>query len=107
MTTARRFAYGFCGFTLSLVTAITVMAGLRLLLAAVWMTPPGFVIEYGSLLAIVSMAIATTSVRFLQSLKNRAMVRGIWFRVCIVIGIALVGLALSLVTGGATCTFPS
>jgi hypothetical protein len=98
MTAARKIAYGFCGFTLSLVVAFTAAAGLRLLFTVLWVTPPSLVVAYGSSLAIVTTAIASTWVGLLQSLKNEAMIRGVWFHVYTVIAIAVVSLILSLVT---------
>ena len=96
MTTVQKFGYGVGGFGLSLFTALLVAAGLQLLISYVWNSQAGFLVAYGSALAIAVTAIASTWVCLLQSLKNEAMIRGVWCHIYTFVALAAVSLILSL-----------
>ncbi len=96
MTTAQKFGYGVGGFGLSLFTALLVAASLQVLITYVWSSPAGFLVAYGSALAIAVTAIASTWVCLLQSLKNEAMIRGVWCHIYSFVAIAAVSLIVSL-----------
>ena len=97
MTTMQRVAYGIGGFGLSLFTALLTAAGLQILIAHVIAPPSGFLVAYGSSVAIVITAITATWVWLLQSLKNEAMIRGVWCHIYTFVAIAAVSIVLSLV----------
>ena len=97
MTTTQKISYGIGGFTLCLFTAVLAAAGLQALLASVWSSPPSFLLAYGSTLAIAITAIASTWVCLLQSLKNEAMIRGVWYHIYTFVAVAVVSLVVSLV----------
>ncbi len=96
MTTTQKIGYGIGGFSLSLFTALLTAAGLQVLVAHLFTPPPSFLVAYGSSVAIVTVAIALTWVWLLQSLKNEAMIRGVWFHIYTFIAIAAVSIVLSL-----------
>ena len=97
MTTVQKIGYGIGGFSLSLVTAVVTAASLQVLVAHVWSPPPSFVVAFGSAFAVVTIAIASSWVYLLQTLKNEAMIRGVWCHIYAVVAIAAVSLILSLV----------
>jgi hypothetical protein len=96
MTTTRKIGYGVGGFSLSLLTAVAAAAALQVLLVNVLTPPSSFLVTYGSSVAIVIVAIASTWVWLLQSLKNEAMIRGVWCHIYSFVAIAAVSIVLSL-----------
>ena len=96
MAIKRMIGYYICGFTLTLFTAVVSAAGLQVLIAYIWTPPPSFLIAYGSALAIVITAVASTWVFLLQTLTNEAMIRGVWCHIYTIVAIAVVSLTLSL-----------
>ena len=97
MTMVQKIGYGIGGFGLSLVTAVLTAASLQMLIAHVWTPPPSFLVAFGSAFAVVTVAIASSWVYLLQTLKNEAMIQGVWCHIYAVIAIAAVSLILSLV----------
>jgi hypothetical protein len=96
MTTTQKIGYGVGGFSLSLLTAVVAAAALQVLIVHVLTPPPSFLVAYGSSVAIVIAAIASTWVWLLQSLKNEAMIRGVWCHIYSFVAIAAVSIVLSL-----------
>ena len=96
MTTTQKISYGIGGFTLSLFAAVFAAAGLQVLITLVWTPPSSFLLAYGSALVIVITAIASTWVCLLQSLKNEAMIRGVWYHIYTFAAVAAVSLVVSL-----------
>lgn len=96
MSKTRRIAYGIGGFSLSVVVALTMVAGLQILFSVLWTRPSSFLLTYGSMIAIVSIAIASTWVCLLQSLRNEAMIRGVWCHIYTLVAIAAISLILTV-----------
>lgn len=96
MTTAKTIGYGVGGFTLSLLTAVVAAIALQYLLITVWTPTESFLVAYGSALAIVITAVASTWACLLQGLQNKAMIRGVWCHIYAFTAIGAIGLALSL-----------
>jgi hypothetical protein len=95
MNTIERIEYHIGGFMLSFVTAAVATAGLYAFVALTWMPLPGLLFAFGSRLAIVSTAIASTVVCLLWLLKNEDMKRGVWCFMYSLIAVAVILLAIS------------
>ena len=96
MTTIEKIGNHIAGFTMSLVTVAVATAGLHALVAITWISLPSLLFAYGSRLAIVSTAIASTMICLLWLLRNEDMKRGVWCFMYALIGVAVIGLAISL-----------
>ena len=96
MTVARKIGHGIGGFTLSLVTVLLTAVSLQFVLSFVWTQSQSFLVAYGTALTISITAIATTWVCLLKGLRNKAIIRGVWFQIYACVGIAVVGLLAAL-----------
>lgn len=96
MTMTRKIGYGIGGFTLSLFTAAAAALSLQAFFATVWMAPESLLVAYASALAISITALAATWLGLLQGLKNKAMIRGVWWQIYTVTAVGVVGLAATL-----------
>lgn len=97
MTTMQKFGYGVGGFSLSLAIAVFAAAGLQVFIVHIWSPPPSLLVTFGSAFAVITFAIASSWVYLLQTLKNEAMIRGVWCHIYTVVAVAVVSLILSLV----------
>lgn len=95
MTTVQKIGYGIGGFSLSVTVALLVATVLQVLISVVWPEPASFLVTYGSTVAICITAIASTWVCLLQSLRNEAMIRGVWCQIYTLVAIATVSLILT------------
>lgn len=96
MTAARKIGHGIGGFTLSLAATILTAASLQFILSSVWTPPQSFLVAYGTALTISITAIASSWVGLLMKLRNKAMIRGVWYQIYAFVGIAVVGLFVAL-----------
>ncbi len=96
MTVARKIRHGIGGFTLSLVTVVLTAVSLQFVLSFVWNQSKSFLVDYGTALTISITAIATSWVCLLKGLRNKAIIRGVWYQIYAFVGIAVVGLLAAL-----------
>lgn len=96
MTIIEKIGYNIFGFMLCLVTAATVAVGLYALVAILWMPLPNLLFDFGSRFAIASAAIASAVIYLLWWIKNEDMKRGVWCFWYGLVGVAVIGLAISL-----------
>lgn len=96
MTVAKKIGHGIGGFSLSLATTILTAASLQFILSSIWAPPQSFLVAYGTALAISITAIASSWVCLLKGLRNKAMIRGVWYQIYALVGIAVVGLIVAL-----------
>ena len=96
MTTLEKIAYNFVGFILCFVTAAIVTVGLHTLVAYFWIPLPSLLFVFGSRLAIISAAIVSTVICLLWFLNNDEIRRGVWCFIYVLVGVALITLAISL-----------
>jgi len=96
MTVAKKFGHGICGFTLSLATTVLIAVSLQLVVSSIWTPPQSFLVAYSTAMAIPIIAISLTWTCLLKSLRNRAVIRGVWYQIYAFAGIAVVGLIVVL-----------
>ncbi len=96
MTAAKKIGHGIGGFSLSLAPTILTAASLQFILSSVWTPPQSFLVAYGTALTISITAIASSWVCLLMKLRNKAMIRGVWYQIYAFVGIAVVGLFVAL-----------
>ena len=96
MTVARKIGHGIGGFTLSLLTVLLTAVSLQFVLSFVWNQSQSFLVAYGTALTISITAIATSWVCLLKGLRNKAIIRGVWYQIYACVGIAVVGLLAAL-----------
>lgn len=96
MTIIEKIGNHIAGFMMSLITVVVVTAGLHALVAMTWTPFPNLLFDYGSRLVIVSTAIASTVICLLWWIKNEDMKRGVWCFWYGLVGVAVIGLAISL-----------
>ncbi len=96
MTVARKIGHGIGGFTLSLLTVVLTAVSLQFVLSFVWNQSQSFLVAYGTALTISIIAIATSWVCLLKGLRNKAIIRGVWYQIYACVGIAVVGLLAAL-----------
>ena len=96
MTVARKIGHGIGGFTLSLVTVVLTAVSLQVILSFIWNQPQSFLVAYGTTLAVSITAIATSWTCLLKGLRNKSMIRGVWYQIYAFAGLAVVGLLAAL-----------
>ncbi len=96
MTVAKKIGHGIGGFTLSLAMAVLTAVSLQLIVSSIWIPPQSFLIAYGTTLAISITAISSSWICLLKGLRNKAMIRGVWFQIHAFVGIAVIGLIIAL-----------
>jgi hypothetical protein len=96
MTTGKKIAYGVGGFSLGLCAAVVTAVGLHALLVSVFYSRLGFLIAYGYTLAIAIVAVALIWACLFLFLRNKALIRGVWYFMYTVIAAAAISLAVSL-----------
>ena len=96
MTVARKIGHGIGGFTLSLVTVVLTAVSLQVILSFIWNQPQSFLVAYGSTLAVSITAITTSWACLLKGLRNKSMIRGVWYQIYAFAGLAVVGLLAAL-----------
>ncbi len=96
MTVAKKISHGIGGFTLSLTMVVLTAVSLQLIVSTIWIAPHSFLIEYGTALAILIIAISLSWFCLLKGLRNKAMIRGVWYQIYAFVGIAAVGLIVAL-----------
>jgi hypothetical protein len=96
MTVAKQVQYGIGGFMLSLVTIILMAIVLQFVFTSVWTLPENFLAAYGSSLAILVTAVGSSWACLLLALRNKAIVRGVWFQIYTFIGIGIIGLTVAV-----------
>ena len=97
MTNLEKIAYNFVGFVLCFATTAVVTVGLYTLVAYFWIPLPNLLFVFGSRLAIITAAIASTVICLLWFVKNEEIKRGVWCFIHVLIAIAVASLALSLI----------
>ena len=77
----KALGYGIGGFALSLLFSITAAIGLQFIFDSIWVWPESFLTIYGSAVVIAIAAVTLTWLCLLRVLKNKAMIRGVWFHI--------------------------
>ena len=98
MMNGQKSAYAIAGFLLSLGIAVLTTISLQVLFAWLWTPPPSFLVDYGSALAFVIFSVAATWLYLLQTLKNEAMIRGVWYQIYSMFAVAAICLPLAIWT---------
>ena len=96
MTVAKKIGHGIGGFTLSLATAVLMAVSLQLIVSSILTPPQSFLIAYGTSMAISIFAISLSWICLLKGLRNRAMIRGVWYQIYAFTGIAAISLIFAL-----------
>ena len=96
MTVAKKIGHGIGGFTLSLATAVLMAVSLQLIVSSILTPPQSFLIAYGTATAISIIAISLSWICLLNGLRNKAMIRGIWYQIYAFVGVAVIGLIVTL-----------
>ncbi len=96
MTVARKIGHGIGGFTLSLVAVVLTAVSLQFILSFIWNQPQSFLVAYSTALAVSITAIATSWACLLKGLRNKAIIRGVWYQIYAIAGLAVVGLLAAL-----------
>jgi hypothetical protein len=77
----KTLGYGIGGFALSLLFSIAAALGLQFIFDSIWVRPESFLAIYGSTVVIAIAAVTLTWLCLLRVLKNKAMIRGVWFHI--------------------------
>ena len=96
MLVAKNVSQCISGFALSLATVVLSAVTLYFTFFSIWVPPQSFLGAYGTAVAISIIAIVTSWVCLLMGLKNKAMIRGVWYQIYTFVGIAVVGLTVAL-----------
>jgi hypothetical protein len=96
MTIAKKIGHGIGGFTLSLAMVVLTAVSLQLIVSSIWNPPQSFLVAYGTTMAIPIIAISLTWFCLLKGLRNKAVIRGVWFQIYAFSAIAIVGLIVAL-----------
>lgn len=96
MKAATKIGYEISGFTLGLLTIILIGFCLHFIFSSVWAPSHSILVAYGVALVIAVIAIASTWICLLMSLRNKAMIRGVWCQIYVLVCIAAVGLIVTL-----------
>jgi hypothetical protein len=95
-TVAKKIGHGIGGFTLSLAMIVLTAVSLQVIITSIWTPPQSFLIAYGTAMAIPIIAISLSWICLLNGLRNKAMIRGVWYQIYACVGIAIVGLIVVL-----------
>jgi hypothetical protein len=95
-TPARRIGYGMVGFVSSLCALGVGVILLQHFLAVTRMPSESLVLDFVSALIGSLAVLAIFWICLLKGLKNKAIVRGVWYQIYTVIGIAIVALSIFL-----------
>lgn len=96
MTIAKKIGHGIGGFTLSLAIVVLTAVSLQSIVSSIWNPPQSFLTAYGTAMAIPIIAISLTWFCLLKGLRNKAVIRGVWYQIYAFAGIAVVGLIVAL-----------
>jgi hypothetical protein len=96
MTIAKKIGHGIGGFTLSLAMVVLMAVSLQLIVSSIWSPPQSFLMAYSIALANPIMAISLTWFCLLKGLRNKAVIRGVWYQIYAFVGVAVVGLIVTL-----------
>ena len=96
MTVAKKIGHGVGGFTLSLAMVVLTAVSLQLMVSSIWTQPQSFLVAYGTAMAIPIAAISLTWFFLLKGLRNKAVIRGVWYQIYAFAGIAGVDLIVAL-----------
>jgi len=96
MTNFRQVGYGIGGFTLGVGTVLLTAASLQLLCNVVWAPPQTLLVAFTTPLLVSVTALTASWFCLLKLLRNRAMIRGVWYQIYAVVGTAIIGLLIVL-----------
>ena len=96
MSVAKKILHGIGGFTLSLPMVVLTAVSLQFTLSSIWTPPQSFLVVYGTATSLSITAIASSWVCLLKGLRNKSMIRGVWYQIYAFVGIAAVGLFVAL-----------
>ena len=81
---------------LSLVTIVLTALSLQFIASSIWTAPHSFLMAYAITFTVLVMASIFSWFCLLKTLNNEAMICGIWYQIYAFVGIAIVGLFVSL-----------
>jgi hypothetical protein len=96
MSIAKQVQYGVGGFMLSLVTILSTAIVLQFVFSTVVTIPENFLVAYGTTLANLVTAVGSSWACLLLALRNKAMIRGVWFQIYTFVGIGIIGLTVAV-----------